>query len=246
MKNSLKMQISISVAVLLVVIVVMYNIISSVSSSVSSPVKNTTGTPEQVADKRIADAKIVADKKIADAKIVADKMVVDAKAIETKKIADAKTAADKKIADAAAQSDQPKETEYKSYLNERYLYSIMYPNNLEKVDDHENGEGNMLESDDKKVSLQIYGTNNASNDNINSIYSKAIKKTKMYYKVKSGNWFVISYIEGDKIIYQKKVVGKGSINTFIFKFPTNEKDKYTKVVDKLESSFKAPSTDKSH
>ncbi len=231
MKNSLKTLISLSVVVLLVVIVVVYNI----ASSVAAPAKNTAGTPEQVADKRIADAKIVADKKIADAKIVADKILLDAKAVESKK-----------IADEASQSDQSKVFEYKNYHNERYLYSIMYPNNLKIVDDHANGQGNMLESDDKKVSLQIYGTNNASNDNINSIYSKAIKNTNMYYKVKAGNWFVISYIEGDKIVYQKKVVGKGSINTFIFKFPTNEKDKYTKVVDKLEKSFKAPSTDKSH
>jgi len=166
---------------------------------------------------------------------VADKILLDAKAVESKK-----------IADEASQSDQSKVFEYKNYHNERYLYSIMYPNNLKIVDDHANGQGNMLESDDKKVSLQIYGTNNASNDNINSIYSKAIKNTNMYYKVKAGNWFVISYIEGDKIVYQKKVVGKSSTNTFIFKFPSNEKDKYTTVVDTLEKSFKTSSTDKSH
>jgi hypothetical protein len=225
--------------VLLVVIIVGYNV-------VETQVKNTIGTPEQVADNRIMDAKKVADKKLADAKIVAAKVVANAKVTETKKLAVAKIVAAKKLADAASKSEQPKELGYINYVNSRYLYSIMYPNNLKVVDDHANGQGNMLKSDDQKVSLQIYGTNNTSNDNINSIYSKAIKSTKMYYKVKSGNWFVISYFEGDEIIYQKKVVGKGSINTFIFKFPANEKDKYTKVVAKLEKSFKAPSTDISH
>ena len=241
MKNSLKLRISISVVILLVVIIVGYKI-------VETQVRNTIGTPEQVADNRIMDAKKVADKKLADAKIVADKVVANAKVTETKKLAVAKNLAAKKLADADAdsKSEQPKELGYINYVNNRYLYSIMYPNNLKVVDDHANGQGNMLKSDDQKVSLQIYGTNNTANDNINSIYSKAIKSTKMYYKVKSGNWFVISYVEGDKIIYQKKVVGKGSINTFIFKFPANEKDKYTKVVEKLEKSFKAPSTNISH
>jgi len=120
----------------------------------------------------------------------------------------------------------------------------MYPNNL-KIES-KTANGNMLTSDDGKASLQIYGSNNAAGDTSTSIYNKAIKKTKMYYKVNSGNWFVISYIEGDKIVYQKKVVGKSSTNTFIFKFPSNEKDKYTKVVDTLEKSFKTSSTDKSH
>lgn len=120
----------------------------------------------------------------------------------------------------------------------------MYPNNLIAVE--ETANGNMLKSDDENVSLQIYGTNNASHATIDSIYNQAIKNNEMYYKVKSGNWFVISYIEGDKIIYQKKVVGKGSIDTFIFKFPSNQKAEYTKVVGMIEKSFKAPSTNKAH
>jgi len=218
MKNSLKALISLSVVVLLVVIVVVYTIISSSQSPATA--KDTIGTAEQVADKRITDA------------------------IETKKVSDAKLVADKKISDEKAQSDQSKKIEYKSYNNEKFLYSIMYPNNL-KIEDN-TANGNMLKSDDGKASLQIYGNNNAAGDTSPSIYNKAIKNTNMYYKVHSGNWFVISYIEGDKIIYQKKVVGKGSTNTFIFKFPANEKDKYTKVVNTLEKSFKTSSTDKNH
>ena len=253
MKNSIKALISLSVVVLLVIIVSIHRIIST------PPSEATTGTPEQVADKRISDAKKVADKKIADAKMVADKIVADAKAVETQKVSDLKASElkaselkaselksieTKKILDAKPQSAQTKELEYKNYNNKKFSYSITYPDNL-KIG-AETANGNVLKSDDGKVSLQLYGTNNKSDDTIDSIYNKAIKNTNMYYKVKSENWFVISYIEGDEIIYQKKVVGKASTNTFIFKFPANQKDKYTEAVDKLEKSFKTSSTDKNH
>lgn len=231
MKKSLKLVISLSVIGILVVIVVICGIVlPSISNKIA---KSTTGTPEQVADKRISDAKIIADKKIVDAKIIADKKLSDAKAI-----------ADKKSSITISQSALSKDFEYKNYSNAKFLCSIVYPSNLKIVE--ETANGNMLKSDDENVSLQIYGTNNSSKATIDSIYNIAIKNNDMYYKVKSGNWFVISYIEGDKIIYQKKVVGKSSIDTFIFKFPANQKDQYTKVVSIIEKSFRAPSTDKSH
>ena len=249
MKKSLKIIISLSVIVLVVIVASVYKIVSTRLAEA------TTGTPEQVADKRISDAKIIADKKIVDAKIVADKIIADAKAIETKKIAAVKAIETKKTLnlkaieikktlDAKSKSEQTKEIEYKSYSNGKFSYSIMYPSNIKVVEDNTNG--NVFKSDDGKVSLQIYGNNNAPNDNIDAIYNKAIKNTDMYYKVKSGNWFVISYVEGDEIIYQKKVVGKGSTNTFIFKFPANQKDQYAKVVDKLEKSFKTSTTEENH
>ncbi|MBU3216271.1 hypothetical protein LL033_23345 [Clostridium estertheticum] len=231
MKRSIKVIIGLSVIGLLIVIGVIYKILSPSLSAENA--KSTIGTPEQVADQRILDAKIIADKKIVDAKIIADKKLSDAKAIE-----------DQKTSNTKSQSELPKEVEYKKYLNAKFLCSIKYPSELKVV--KETANGNMLKSDDESISLQIYGTNNISHDTVDSIYNKAIKNNDMYYKVKNGNWFVISYIEGDKIVYQKKVVGKGSIDTFIFKFPTNQKNKYTKVVEMIEKSFKASSTDKAH
>lgn len=231
MKKSTKVIISLSVIVMIVVIIGIYKIVSPSMSE--GNVKSTIGTPEQVADQKIIDAKIIADKKLVDAKILADKKLAGAKVIE-----------DKKISNIKPQSEVEKEIEYKNYTNTKFLCSIKYPSNLKVVE--ETADGNMFKSDDKSLSLQIYGTNNVSHDTIDSLYKKAIKNNKMYYKVKSDNWFVISYVEGDKIVYQKKVVGKGSIDTFIFKFPANQKNNYTKVVEMIEKSFKASSTDNAY
>lgn len=250
MKNTVKVVISLSVVILLVIILSIYKIISSPPATS----EDTSGAPEKVADKRITDEKIVADKKIADAKIAADKTIADAKAVQAKKASDLKaeklkaeklkSIETKKIADAKSQSEQSKELGYRKYKNEKFSYSIMYPDNLKIGTETTNG--NELKSDDGRVSLQLYGNSNESNDTTDSLYNKAIKNNNMYYKVKSKNWFVISYTEGNEIVYQKKVVGKTSTKTFIFKFPANEKGKYASVVDKLEKSFKTSSTNNGH
>lgn len=241
MKNTVKVVICLSVVALLVIIVSIYRIISSTTSIA----KEKEGSTGQVAVKNISDSKIAKDKKIADDKAIEDaKAAKEVKAIELKKEAELKVIQDRKIVEAKSKSKQNKEIGYVGSSNEKFAYSIMYPDNL--VVESETDNGNVLKSEDGKVSLQLYGNNNKDGDTIDSIYNKAIENTNMYYKVKSANWFVISYIDGDQIIYQKKVVGKASTNTFIFKFPTNEKAKYTSVVDKLEKSFKTSSTNKSH
>ncbi|MGH4051181.1 MAG: hypothetical protein ACREVX_07485 [Clostridium sp.] len=241
MKNTVKVVICLSVVALLVIIVSIYRIISSTTSIA----KEKAGSTGQVAVKNISDSKIAKDKKIADDKAIEDaKVAKEVKAIESKKEAELKVIQDRKIVEAKSKSKQNKEIGYVGSSNEKFAYSIMYPDNL--VVESETDNGNVLKSEDGRVSLQLYGNNNKDGDTIDSIYNKAIENTNMYYKVKSGNWFVISYIDGDQIIYQKKVVGKASTNTFIFKFPTNEKAKYTSVVDKLEKSFKTSSTDKNH
>ena len=113
MKRSIKVIISLSVIVMVVVTVILYKRMLPSMSAESA--KATTGTPEQVADKRIVDAKIVADKKIVDAKILADKKLSDAKAIEIKK-----------TLNETSQKDLPKDVEYKSYINAKFLCSIKY------------------------------------------------------------------------------------------------------------------------
>jgi hypothetical protein len=173
---------------------------------------------------------------------IADRNNSDAKAA-----ADAKTIADVKAVEATkADIEKNKELAYLKYHNDRYGYSITYPNNLYKIDNPKDGGGNTLQSNDGKVRLKIYGINNSSNKTIESVYNQALKNKKLYYKAHAGNWCVTSWVDGDKIIYEQTAVGKGSQNTFHFEFPSEQKDKYTKVVEMLNRSFKTPSLNVGH
>jgi len=172
--------------------------------------------------------------------------IADKNNLDEKNAADAKILSDAKAAKAEADTKLTKELAYEKYYNDRYKYSITYPNNLYKIDDPSDGDGNTLQSKDGKVKLKIYGSNNSSNITIESVYKEALKNTNLYYRAHSGNWCVTSWVDGDKIIYEQTAVGKGSQNTFHFEFPKNQKDKYTKVVEMLNRSFKTPSLNESH
>jgi hypothetical protein len=66
------------------------------------------------------------------------------------------------------------------------------------------------------------------------------------YKKQEGNWMVLAWIEGEKMIYEKMVVGKGSTNTFIFKYPSKQKDYYSPISSHLNPTFKTPSIGNVH
>ena len=179
-------------------------------------------------------------------KTSAAKVASQSQTIADKNNLDAKKATDAKVAAVEASTKLSEELAYEKYYNDRYKYSITYPNNLYKIDDPSDGDGNTLQSKDGKVKLKMYGSNNSSNITIKSVYQKALSNTNLYYKAHSGNWCVTSWVDGDKIIYEQTAVGKGSQNTFHFEFPKNQKDKYTKVVEMLNKSFKTPSINESH
>ncbi|MCB2292668.1 hypothetical protein LGK95_03840 [Clostridium algoriphilum] len=226
---------------LLLGLIIIFSLTSCLSKSKND---STTDGSKVIADKKIADAEIIANKKIADAEIVANKKISDAKIAADDKISNEKS---KETTLASVSStEQPEQFIYKNYINYRYQFSIMYPNTLTLINDPDNGDGRELKSIDGKVVLTIYGSNNILNETIDSMYHTAIQSSNLPYKKQSGDWYVISYIEGDDIIYEKTVVGKGSINTFVFKYPTNQKDKYSNVVERLNKSFKTPSTNEGH
>ena len=204
----------------------------------------TTASSQQIENtKAIADAKVVADKRIADAEIIANKKIADAKLVADKKISDAK---EKAVQSSVATTEQSNQFTYRLYTNVRYQCSIMYPNNLTIISDPDNGDGRGFKSVNGEAELSVYCSNNISNDTVNSMYSTAINDSNPSYKKQSGNWYVISYTEGDKVVYQKTVVGKGSMDTFVFKYPINQKDKYSKVVEELNKSFKTYALDEGH
>ncbi|MPN08830.1 hypothetical protein SDC9_156116 [bioreactor metagenome] len=100
---------------------------------------------------------------------------------------------------------------------------------------------------DNGVKLTVYGNNNAVEHSVDTVYNEVLEKAiNVSYKQQSGNWYAVSWIQNDKIIYQKGIVGKGSINTLIFQYPISEKDVYDEFLQKLDSYFQTPKVDEAH
>jgi len=130
---------------------------------------------------------------------------------------------------------------YKKYANTRYGFSIEYPSTFVTKVIPDNNDGIMLASPDGSVELTISGINNVLNETAISSYNELIKNhSNASYKNQQGNWFVVSWMEGDKIVYEKGVVGKGSSNSFVIKYPLTQKKAYDSIVSHLNSTFKTP------
>jgi hypothetical protein len=130
---------------------------------------------------------------------------------------------------------------YKEYYNERFEFSIEYPNTFVTTMLPANGDGIILESLDGSTKLTVSGSNNVLESTVESFVDDFINNHEdITFKEQKDNWFVASWIEGDKILYMKKVIGIGSSNTFIFEYPIEEKEYYDQVVNKLIESFDTP------
>jgi tetratricopeptide (TPR) repeat protein len=136
---------------------------------------------------------------------------------------------------------------YKSYINDRFAFSIDYPITFIASPSPTNNDGITLSSQDGNTELTVSGINNVLNQTPTSAYNDLLKDhSNAAYKDQESNWFVVSWLEGDKIVYEKSVVGSGSMNTFIIKYPSKQKDYYNSIVSQLNSSFKTPGIELAH
>lgn len=139
------------------------------------------------------------------------------------------------------------QTRYNLYKNPRYGFSIEYPDNFKKGENPTNGDGLAFSSSGDNAKLTVYGSNNIFNETAQSALNSVLKDhPDAPYKQQEGNWFVASWIEGDRIVYHKSVVGSGSSNTFTFEYPVSKKEYYDPIVTRINSSFKTPGVSSSH
>jgi serine/threonine-protein kinase len=136
---------------------------------------------------------------------------------------------------------------YSKYTNDKFGFSIDYPSDLLTKVMPLSQNGSIFSSKDDSVKLTVSGKNNVSNQDVKSVYNDVIKEHgDAPYKTQQNNWFVVSWIDGDKIYYEWCAVGSGSINTYIAIFPESQKKYFELVLNHLNSSFKNPGVGKSH
>ena len=142
---------------------------------------------------------------------------------------------------------QEQKVEYKQYTNGRFGFSIEYPSTFVTNVVPDNDDGRIFSARDDSTKLTVSGINNIFSDTAASVYNDLVKvHSNASYKKQEMNWFVVSWAEEDKIVYEKNVVGNGSIDTFIIKYPASQKKYYDSIVDHINSSFKTPFTDVAH
>lgn len=142
---------------------------------------------------------------------------------------------------------QEQQVSYKQYGNARFGFNIEYPSDFTVKLVPDNGDGLIFQSADKKTELTFSGINNVLNHTAVSEYNDLLSQhSNASYKKQVDNWLVVSWVEGNNIVYEKRIVGGGSINGFIIKYPISQKDYYNTIVSHLVVTFETPEIDTSH
>ncbi|WP_058187487.1 hypothetical protein [Terracidiphilus gabretensis] len=144
---------------------------------------------------------------------------------------------------AAAATD---DSNWSTYANSRFAYSICYPKNLfEPQGESPNGDGQKFLAKDG-AQLLVYGSNNALNESINDVFNRTASRLagasgKVSYKAVKPAWFVLSGQHGSTIFYAKTLYAKDLIVSFELTYDSAQSNVYNPVAAKLASCFaKAP------
>ena len=131
---------------------------------------------------------------------------------------------------------------YNRYANGRFGFSVKIPSSFTAGPEPTNGDGRVFTDGDCKITA--YGsTMNVLEDNetVETYYKRALEdiggvEGASYHTI-SGNSYVISYVEGDAIVYQKGITQNNCITTLIIEYPTKLSSQYDALVNEVSKSL---------
>ncbi len=158
-----------------------------------------------------------------------------------KKIQEEKDKAEaERVAAEKAEAEKANKITYKKYHNERYGFTISYPDYFIKGEPPANGDGLSFIGSDG-TSLSVSGRNNVMDDTAYSLYDNLLNSVDgVIYAEQNDNWYAIIGSDQDMMVYKREVVGSGSINTVVFYFPPEHHDKYKEYLNNMNIYFETP------
>lgn len=132
------------------------------------------------------------------------------------------------------------EVSYRTYANERFGFRIDYPNTFITRSGDQDENGLTATSADGAASLVVSGDINAAQLTAKDVYDEVVRSVKgeLGYHRLGGSWFVVTWVDSGQIVYRKTFVGTGSLNSFTFTFPDNQRFTYEPVITRIEKSFR--------
>ena len=130
------------------------------------------------------------------------------------------------------------------YENERYGYSIKYPDIFDKKIESDSGDGVTLSSKDGKYKLLIWGGYNVLSDTPDTLLASAAKtarenggKTVSGQAGKNSCYLVSHNEKKGSISYHMTFVNDDDIKAFLFTYPKAEEKQFEKVIKEMKASF---------
>lgn len=161
-----------------------------------------------------------------------------------KKVEDSKS--EKQTEPGLEEGNDTADNGYNSYTNDRYGFSVQYPNNFIMDPPSQNGDGATFHNDEFFLTAYSGYTNVIkSGETIEEYFQEDLESIneEIAYQKLSDNWYVISYKENEKIIYKKFYFGDVTFSTFIITYPASKQEEYGELTTYISNSF-VPSLNK--
>jgi hypothetical protein len=136
------------------------------------------------------------------------------------------------------------QSNWKTYKNERFGATIMYPSNLfQQTEPPANNDGRRFVANDGAEFISS-GIRNVLEESLAEIEASAADSytgAKLTYRDRGKDWFVVSGTQEDKIFYRRSILShrKEILNTFVISYPAGLKSTYDPIVARMSRSFKA-------
>jgi serine/threonine-protein kinase len=128
---------------------------------------------------------------------------------------------------------------YDEYANPRYGFTALWPSSFRAQPPPEDGDGQEWTSPDGQVLLSAYGTNNVLDYSPGQDEAADARLLSVVYANISGDIVTVSGYKnnGRTIVYQRDVVGPGSIDTLYWSYPANQKAQWDAAVTLTALTF---------
>lgn len=137
---------------------------------------------------------------------------------------------------------------YREYTNPRFGFTTFWPSSFRAQPPPVDGDGQAWASSDGLVELSAFGSNNVLNRSPQQDESADSQDLSVVYSDITGNIVTVSGYKdnGRVIVYQRDVVGPGSIDTLYWRYPTSQKAQWDATVTRTAHTFQPGDVATSH
>ncbi|WP_423800022.1 hypothetical protein [Neobacillus sp. SAB-20_R2A] len=136
----------------------------------------------------------------------------------------------------SAKAQEP-ETQFKTYTNSRFGYSIQYPDTFQMGLEPTNNDGR--EFSDGICQITSSGAHAVEDNPLQTEKDWAIQEVNgtILYQKTGDNWFVLSYQEGSTTVYKKTMLNDGISFSIVITYPSDKQNTYGPIVSHIVSTF---------
>lgn len=123
------------------------------------------------------------------------------------------------------------------YSNARYGYRMQVPVSFSITSEADNGSGAVFKDAESGMVVTFWGGNNASGSDAQTMYDQLAAGHEVAYGCVEEDFCVVSYMDGDTVVYTKQFVGSRSYCGVSFEYGQAHKAECDALLEQMIGTF---------